>query len=191
MVVHTTLCTTWPRTTTLKIPQFFREGIRVPLNWHMISLLEIQLWLYFQNNMTMSLIYDNYLFWSCKVSKGVMQEQEFLISHPCETQDSREKWSLKSLEKYHCKTMQDLAPAKSNRTKGGAMTLKNWGRASLLGYRRFLQEQHPFSSTYWQYVPLYIYGLAFLVRPGLQDKTQVLREKSHTRLARSRSKTKL
>ncbi len=23
--------------------------------------------------------------WSCKVSKGVMREQEFLVSHPCET----------------------------------------------------------------------------------------------------------
>jgi hypothetical protein len=35
------------------------------------------------------------------------------------------------------------------------------------------------------------YGLAFLARPGLQDKTQVLQEKSHTCLARSHSKTKL
>ncbi len=83
--------------------------------------------------------------------------------------------------------MQDLAPAKSNRTKGGATTLKKGGRASLLGSRRFLQEQHPFSdSTY-----LCTYGLAFLARPGLQDETQVSREKSRTRLARSRSKTKL
>ncbi len=30
-VINTTLCTTWVRTTTLKIPQFFRRGIRVPL----------------------------------------------------------------------------------------------------------------------------------------------------------------
>jgi hypothetical protein len=57
--------------------------------------------------------------WSCKVSKGVMREQEFLDSHPCDTQDSCEKWCLKSREKYHCETMQDLVPAKSNRTKGG------------------------------------------------------------------------
>ncbi len=35
------------------------------------------------------------------------------------------------------------------------------------------------------------YGLAFLARLGLQDKTQVSQEKSHTHLTRSRSKTKL
>ena len=37
-------------TTTLKIPQFFRRGIRVPLYWLTISLVEIWLWSYFQNN---------------------------------------------------------------------------------------------------------------------------------------------
>ncbi len=46
-----TLCTTWARTTTLKIHQIFRMGIRVPLCWHTMSLVEIRLWSYFQNNM--------------------------------------------------------------------------------------------------------------------------------------------
>ncbi len=133
---------------------------------------------------------NNCRVWSRKVSKGGMREWEFLVSHPCKTRDSREKWSLKSREKYHCETMRDLAPAKSIRTNGGATTLKKGGRASLSGSRRFLQEQ-PFSSTYWQYVPMYIYGLAFLARPGLRGETQVLREKSRTHLARSRSETKL
>ncbi len=31
ITLNTTLCMTWVRTTTLKIPQFFRRGIRVPL----------------------------------------------------------------------------------------------------------------------------------------------------------------
>ena len=74
--------------------------------------------------------------------------------------------------------------------KGGAMTLKMGGRASLLGSRRFLQDQNPFSlctdCTY-----LCTYGLAFLARPGLRDETQVSQEKSHTCLARSHSETKL
>jgi hypothetical protein len=38
---------------------------------------------------------------------------------------------------------------------------------------------------------MYICGLAFLARPGLQDETQVLQEKSRTCLARSHSETKL
>ena len=114
-----------------------------------------------------------------------MREREFLVSHPCETRDSREKWSVKSREKYHGETMRDLNL--TGPKGGGATTLKKGGRASLLGSRRFLQEQHPFSdSTY-----LYTYGLAFLPRPGLQDETQVLQEKSRTRLTRSCSKTKL
>ncbi len=116
-----------------------------------------------------------------------MREQESLVSHPCEMQDSHKKWSVKSRKKYHCKTMQDLAPAKSNRTKGGATTLKKGGRASLLGSCRFLQEQHPFSDS----VYLCTYGLAFLMRPGLQDETQVLQEKTLTRLAWSRSEINL
>jgi hypothetical protein len=57
--------------------------------------------------------------WSHKVSKGVMREQEFLVLHPCETQDSCKKLSLKSRGKYHSETMRDLVLAKSNRTKGG------------------------------------------------------------------------
>jgi hypothetical protein len=40
-----------------------------------------------------------------KVSKGVMQERESLVSHPCEMRDSCKKWSVKSREKYHCETM--------------------------------------------------------------------------------------
>jgi hypothetical protein len=52
------------------------------------------------------------------VSNGVMQEQDFLISHPCKMRDSRKKWSLKSCKKYHCETMQDLVPIKTNKTKG-------------------------------------------------------------------------
>jgi hypothetical protein len=126
--------------------------------------------------------------WSCKVSKGVIQEQEFLVLHPCKMQDSCEKWSLKSREKYHCET---LFPPNLTGPRGGATTLKIGGRASrLLGSRHFLQDQNPFSlctdSTY-----LCIYGLAFLARPGLQDETQVSREKSCTCLTRSHSKTKL
>jgi hypothetical protein len=34
-----------------KIPHFFRRGIKVPLYSHTMSLVEIQLWSYFQNNM--------------------------------------------------------------------------------------------------------------------------------------------
>ncbi len=120
-----------------------------------------------------------------------MQKWEFLVLHPCKMQDSHKKWFLKSCEKYHCKIMRDLAPAKSNRTKGGVTTLKKGGRASLLGSHCFLKEQHPFSSTYWQYVPMYIYSLAFLAKSGLQDETQVSWEKSRTCLARSCSETKL
>ncbi len=48
-VVHTTLCTTWARTTTQKIPRFFRGGTKVPLYSHTMSLVEIRLWSYFQN----------------------------------------------------------------------------------------------------------------------------------------------
>jgi hypothetical protein len=118
--------------------------------------------------------YINFRVWSRKVSKGVMREQEFLVSHPCKMQDSPKKWSPKSCKKYHCKTMQDLAPAKSTRTKGGgATTLKMGGRASLLGSRHFLQDQNPFSLGI-DITCLCTYGLAFLTRPGLQDKTQVL-----------------
>jgi hypothetical protein len=40
-VVNTTLCMTWARTTTLKIPRFFREGITVPLYEHTMFLVEI------------------------------------------------------------------------------------------------------------------------------------------------------
>jgi hypothetical protein len=129
--------------------------------------------------------------WSRKVSKGVMQEQEFLVLHPCITQDSCEKWSLKSRGKYHCKTMQDLVPAISNRTKGGGLQPSKRGVepafwVPIASYRT----KTPFllcaDSTY-----LCTYGLAFLARPGLQDKTQVLQEKSRTHLARSCSKTKL
>jgi hypothetical protein len=74
--------------------------------------------------------------------------------------------------------------------KGGATTIKIGGRATLLVSPIFLQDQNPFpqctDSTY-----LCTYGLAFLARPMLQDETQVLREKSHTCLARSCSETKL
>jgi hypothetical protein len=56
-----------------------------------------------------------------------MREQEFLVSHPCEMQDSLKKWYLKSPKKYHCETMQDLVPAKSNRTKGGGYNPKKGG----------------------------------------------------------------
>ncbi len=99
--------------------------------------------------------------WSRKVSKGVMQEWKFLVSHPCKTQDSCKKWSLKSHKKYPCKTMQDLVPAKYNRTKGGGETLKKGDRASLLGSRRFLQGQNYFSTMYCQYVPMYIWSCIF------------------------------
>ncbi len=71
--------------------------------------------------------------WSRKVSKGVMQEQEFLVSHPCKMRDSCKKWSLKSCKKYHCKTIWDLALAKSNRTKGGSMTPSKRGVEPALG----------------------------------------------------------
>jgi hypothetical protein len=56
--------------------------------------------------------------------RGVMREQEFLVLHPCKTQDSCKKLSFKSCKKYQCKTMQDLVPAKSNRTTGGGYTLE-------------------------------------------------------------------
>ncbi len=47
---HMTLCMTWARITTQKIPRFFRGGIKVPLYSHTMSLVEIPLQLYFQNN---------------------------------------------------------------------------------------------------------------------------------------------
>jgi hypothetical protein len=129
--------------------------------------------------------------WSQKVSKGVMQEQEFLVSHPCKMQDSCEKWFLKSCKKYHCKTMQDLIPVKSNRTKGGGLRPSKGGVepdfwVPATSYRTKTTFLLRTDSAY-----LCTYILAFLVRPGLGDETQVLREKSRTCLTRSRSKTKL
>ncbi len=73
---------------------------------------------------------------------------------------------------------------------GQATTIKMGGRASLLGSRRFLQDQNPFS-LHTDITYLCTYGLAFLARPGLREETQVSREKSRTSLARSRSETKL
>jgi hypothetical protein len=38
------------RTISPQIPRFLKRGIRFPLSAHMMSLVEIRQWLYFQNN---------------------------------------------------------------------------------------------------------------------------------------------
>jgi hypothetical protein len=114
--------------------------------------------------------------WSCKVSMGVMQEQEFLISYPCKTQDSHEKWSLKSCKKYHCKTMQDLVPTKSNRNKGGGYggvepafwVLTTSYRTKLLFYLVMTV------STYVNMVLHFLQDQGCMTRPRSRKKSQVL-----------------
>ncbi len=122
--------------------------------------------------------------------RGLCKNENFLSCTParCKILARNGLSSLaRNITARPCKT---LFPPNLTGPKGGATTLKMGGRASLLGSHRFLQDQNPYSlctdSTY-----LCSYGLAFLARPGLQDKTQVSREKSHTCLARACSKTKL
>jgi hypothetical protein len=59
-----------------------------------------------------------------------MQEQEFLVLHPCKTGDSCETWSLKSHKKYHYKTCKTLLPPNLTGPKGGLRPSKRGGKPS-------------------------------------------------------------
>jgi hypothetical protein len=119
---------------------------------------------------------------------GLCKNEYYLVSHPLEPRNSHKKWSHKSHEKFLARLLAarpGLARPCSN------ISRVNHARPLSLELFGALQTSEPLQVL--SNIPTYIrtYGLKFLARTGLQDETQVSREKSRTRLAWSCRETKL